>query len=87
MELKTEFSSTDYEECIKKEEFFEKLEEYDDDCSWYDGESSLDLNSKKIAKKRKKYQKIDNETRLKIVEEVQKNGKLLKNVHLFSCSM
>lgn len=83
MDTKTEFDSSHYEGYLKKEEIYEKLEE---GSQSYDEDSSLSDQSKKISKKRKKYQKIDNETRLKIVEEVQKNGKLLKNVSIFLTS-
>jgi len=86
MDIKTEFeSSSDCSEYIKQEDFNEKLEEssrYSDD----DESGCLSIYSKKISKKRKKYQKIDNEIRMKIVEEVQKNGKLLKNVIHFILS-
>lgn len=78
MDIKTEYESIDLDDSIKKEEFFEKIEE-----GWCDGETGLSHQSKKISKRRKKYQKIDNEIRLKIIEEVQKNGKLLKNVKHF----
>lgn len=80
MDIKTEYESIELDDAVKKEEFFEKLE---DDGHWCDGETGLSNQSKKISKRRKKYQKIDNEIRLKIIEEVQKNGKLLKNVKIF----
>ena len=40
--------------------------------------------SRKISKKRNKYQKIDDEIRLKLVEAVEKNGEMLKTVINFS---
>ncbi len=80
MDIKAEFASTDSSDCIKQEEFFHKLEQDDSLCS-DDDDTCLSASSKKISK-RKKYQKIDNDIRLKIIEEVQKNGKLLKNVKI-----
>lgn len=84
MDIKAEFASTDSSDCVKQEEFFHKLEQ-DDSLSSDDDDTSLSASSKKISK-RKKYQKIDNDIRLKIIEEVQKNGKLLKNVKPSSLS-
>lgn len=75
MDFKAEYDSTDVEDCLKQEYLYEKVE---CESPWFDDDDTgLSMSSKKI-QKRKKYQKIDNETRLKIVEEVQKNGKLLK---------
>lgn len=85
MDLKSEFLSTDSSDCIKQEEFFHKLEESDSLCS-DDDDTCISASSKKITK-RKKYQKIDNDIRLKIIEEVQKNGKLLKNVFFLSLKL
>lgn len=79
MDFKAEYDSTDVDESLKQE-YYEKVE---CDSPWFDDDTGLSMSSKKI-QKRKKYQKIDNETRLKIVEEVQKNGKLLKIVILLN---
>lgn len=78
MDFKAEYDSTDVDESLKQEYFNEKVE---CESPWFDDDTGLSMSSKKI-QKRKKYQKIDNDTRLKIVEEVQKNGKLLKIVIL-----
>ena len=41
-------------------------------------QDSCSINSKKIRKKRNAYQKIDDDTRLKLLEDVQQNGETLK---------
>jgi len=45
--------------------------------------SKLSTKSKKILKKRTKYNKITDEIRLKLIEAVEKNGEILKSVKLF----
>lgn len=80
MEIKKEYESTNLDVSVKKEEVYEKLE-------WFDDETGLSSSSKKILKRRKKYQKIDNGTRMKIIEDVQKNGMLLKAVNHFTQSL
>lgn len=41
---------------------------------------TLDSKSRKIQKKREKYQKIDDNIRLQLLDAVHKNGELLKTV-------
>ncbi len=43
-------------------------------------ESKMSPNSKKILKKRAKYNKIDDDIRLKLIEAVEKDGEMLKSV-------
>jgi len=55
-----------------------KTEEESDRMSDTSSQSSISGYSKKIVKKRKKYSKIDDEIRMKLLEDVEKNGDTLK---------
>jgi hypothetical protein len=55
-----------------------KTEEESDRMSDTSSQSSISGYSKKIIKKRKKYSKIDDEIRMKLLEDVEKNGDTLK---------
>jgi hypothetical protein len=52
--------------------------EEESDMSDTSSQSSISGYSKKIIKKRKKYSKIDDEIRMKLLEDVEKNGDTLK---------
>jgi len=55
----------------------ERTQRFDhDDTS---SETGISSNSKKISKKRTKYNKINNEIRLKLIDAVEKDGELLKS--------
>ncbi len=66
---------------IKKEEFETQVPSYSHEDQAGSG-VPLNEKSKKIHKKREKYQKINDEIRLQLLEAVNKKGELLKTVSL-----